>query len=182
MTRMKLIAMMALALSGVARASSRGAAPEPQDLQKKIRHELLMLPWLSIYDNLAFRVDDAGKVTLLGETVRPVLKSSAANVVKQVPGVTSVENQIEVLPLSPNDDRIRLAVARAIYGYPALNRYALGANPSIRVIVKNGNVTLKGVVATTMDSQLAFIQANGVTGAFAVENQLAVESRQLATR
>jgi hyperosmotically inducible periplasmic protein len=182
MTRMKLIAVMTLAVAGLAQASNAVAPVEPQDMEKKIRRELLMLPWLSIYDNLSFRVDGAGKVTLMGETVRPVLKSDAGNIVKRLPGVTGVDNQIEVLPLSPNDDRIRLAVARAIYGFPALNRYALGANPSIRVIVKNGNVTLKGVVANEMDSNLAFIRANGVSGAFQVENQLTVESRLVATR
>jgi hyperosmotically inducible periplasmic protein len=174
---MKLIALMTVALAGFAPASSKTTTPELPDLQKSIRRELVMLPWLSIYDNLSFRVDEAGKVTLMGETVRPVLRSDAANIVKRLPGVTSVDNQIEVLPLSPFDDRVRLAVARAIYGYPALNRYALGALPSIRVIVKNGNVTLKGVVANEMDRNIAFIRANGVTGALTVENQLTIEGQ-----
>jgi hyperosmotically inducible periplasmic protein len=182
MTRMKLIAMMSLALAGLAHASNPVPTPEPQDVVKKIRRELLMLPWLTIYDNLSFRVDDGGKVTLMGETIRPVLKSDAGNIVRRLAGVTSVDNQIEVLPLSPNDDRIRLSVARAVYGHPALNRYALGANPSIRVIVKNGNVTLKGVVASEMDSNIAFLRANGVAGTFQVENQLAVEGKLAQVR
>lgn len=176
---MKLIAMMALTVASAALASSKPAVETP-DLQEQIRKELVTLPWLGIYDNLSFRLED-GKVTLLGETIRPVLKSSAANVVKRLAGVTSVDNQIEVLPLSPYDDRVRLAVARAIYGYGALNRYALGAQPSIRVIVKNGNVTLKGWVATQMDKNLAFIRANGVSGAFVVENHLMVEADRRKT-
>lgn len=179
MTRMKLIAMMALTVTGAALASNKPAVETP-DLQERIRKELVTLPWLGIYDNLSFRLED-GKVTLLGETIRPVLKSSAANVVKRLAGVTSVDNQIEVLPLSPYDDRVRIAVARAIYGYDALNRYGLGAQPSIRVIVKNGNVTLKGWVATQMDKNLAFIRANGVSGTFVVENQLMVEADRRKT-
>ena len=178
MKRMKLIAMMTLtvaSLPGLLLGSSKTTAELP-DLQEKIRKELVTLPWLGIYDNLSFRVEEDGRVTLMGETIRPTLKSSAENVVKRLTGVTSVENQIEVLPLSPYDDRIRLAVARAIYGYGALNRYALGAQPSIRVIVKNGSVTLKGVVANEMDKTIAFIRANGVSGTFAVDNQLMVEA------
>jgi osmotically-inducible protein OsmY len=103
------------------------------------------------------------------------LKSDAENVVKRVEGVASVENQIEVLPLSQFDDRIRLQTARAIYGYPALQRYALGTQPSIHIIVKNGNVTLLGSVSTDMDKQLAFMRANGVPGVFAVNNQLQIK-------
>jgi hyperosmotically inducible protein len=182
MTRMKMIAMMALTMVPASLMANNANAVELPDLQEKIRKELVTLPWLTIYDNLAFRVEDNGKVTLLGETIRPTIRSSAENVVKRLAGVASVENQIEVLPLSPNDDRIRLAVARAIYGYPALNRYGLGALPSIRVIVRNGNVTLKGVVASEMDRNLAFIRASGVSGAFTVENHLVLESTLRASR
>ena len=175
MKRMKLMTVMALTVASLALASSKPATETP-DLREQIRKQLVTLPWLGIYDSLSFRLEEGGKVTLLGETVRPTLKSSAANVVKRLAGVTSVENQIEVLPLSPFDDRVRIAVARAIYGYGALGRYGLGAQPSIRVIVKNGNVTLKGVVANQMDKNLAFVQANGVGGVFAVVNELMVEA------
>ena len=145
-------------------------------LPEKVRRELVMLPWISIYDNLSFRVD-GDTVTLLGSTIRPTIKSSAANVVKKIEGVNRVVNEIEVLPLSPFDDRIRIATARAIYGYGPLQRYALNPNPSIRIIVKNGNVTLQGVVATEMDRNLAFIRANGVSGSFAVRNELRIDNR-----
>ena len=143
-------------------------------LPERVRHELVMLPYVSIYDNFSFRVD-GGTVTLFGSTVRPVLKSSAANVVAKLEGVDRVINEIEVLPLSPYDDRIRLATARAIYGYGPLQRYGLGANPPIRIIVKNGDVSLQGVVASEMDKTLAFVQANGVFGAFRVTNELRTE-------
>ena len=126
-------------------------------------------------DNLSFHVDDGGVVTLNGQTIRPTIKSSAENVVKRLEGVHQVINKIEVLPLSNFDDRIRLAVARAVYGYPALQRYGLGALPPIRIIVKNGDVSLEGIVANSMDKNLAFTRANGVSGVFHVTNNLQVE-------
>jgi hyperosmotically inducible protein len=145
-----------------------------KSLTERVRHELVMLPWVSIYDNMSFRVD-GDTVTLFGSTIRPVLKSSAENVVAKLEGVGRVVNEIEVLPLSPFDDRIRIATARAIYGYPALQRYGMGANPSIRIIVKNGNVSLQGVVASEMDRNLAFLRANAVAGSFTVTNDLRIE-------
>jgi BON domain-containing protein len=151
------------------------AAPPPtlSPLENHVRHELVMLPYLNVFDDISFRVD-GNTVTLFGEVTRPVLKSDAENVVKHVEGVARVENQIEVLPLSSFDDGIRLRTARAIYGYPALQRYGLGAQPSIHIIVKNGNVTLAGFVSTDMDKQLAFLRANSVPGVFAVNNQLQI--------
>jgi|SRR5579862_436719 len=143
-------------------------------LMKEVRHELVMLPYYSVFDNLAYRVDGS-RVTLFGQVVRPTLKSDAENVVKRVEGVTAVDNQIEVLPVSPNDDRIRRAVYRAIFSKPELDRYAMGAIPSIHIIVKNGNVTLVGVVSTEMDKNVANITANGVSGVFKVTNELQVE-------
>ncbi len=163
-----MIASFATAVPAMANNSS------PKPLTERVRHELVMLPWVSIYDNMSFRVD-GDTVTLFGSTIRPVLKTSAANVVSKLEGVSRVINEIEVLPLSPFDDRIRLATARAIYGFPALQRYGLGANPSIRIIVKNGNVSLQGVVASEMDRNLAFMRANGVAGSFAVNNELRIE-------
>lgn len=167
-----LVAAAMIALPALANTKDNRLSP----VEDKVRHELVMLPFTSIYDNLSFRVD-GDTVTLFGATIRPVMKSSAENVVKRIEGVNRVVNNIEVLPLSPFDDRIRLATARAIYGYPALQRYALGANPSIRIIVKNGNVTLQGAVATEMDRNLAFLRANGVFGSFAVTNELRVDNK-----
>jgi hyperosmotically inducible periplasmic protein len=160
----------------VAAAALVPAAPNPTltPLESKVRHQLVMLPYLNVFDDVSFRID-GNTVTLFGDVTRPSLKNDAGNVVKHVEGVTRVENQIEVLPLSPFDDGIRLRAARAIYGYPALQRYAAGAQRSIHIIVKNGNVTLTGFVSSDMDKQLAFMRANGVPGVFAVNNHLQVE-------
>src|SRR5512147_1252863 len=128
-----------------------------------------MLPYYGIFDNLAFKVEGY-KVTLMGEVTRPTLKSEAEAVVKKIEGVESVVNKIEVLPLSPNDDRIRLAVYRAVYGHASLSRYALQSVPPIHIIVRNGNVSLEGVVATDADKNIAGIQAKGVSGVFSVSN------------
>ena len=148
---------------------------------REIRHELVMLPYYGVFDNLAYKVDGY-KVTLMGQVTRPTLKSSAENVVKDIEGVEQVINNIEVLPLSPNDDRIRLAAYRTIYGHPALNRYSLQAVPPIHIIVKNGNITLEGMTANEGDKNIAGIQANGVQGAFGVTNNLRVENSSEDTR
>ena len=149
------------------------AADQPDRISKEVRHELVMLPYYSVFDNLAYRVDGS-KVTLFGQVVRPTLKSDAENVVKKIEGVTSVDNEIEVLPLSPNDDRLRIAVYRAIFSKAELQRYSMGAIPPIHIIVKNGNVTLVGVVDNEMDKNVAGIAANGVPGVFKVTNDLQV--------
>lgn len=143
-------------------------------LEKEVRHELVMLPYYGVFDNLAFKVEGY-KITLLGQVTRPTMKKDAERVVKSIEGVEAVDNQIQVLPLSSFDDRIRMAVYRAIYGHPALNRYALLAVPSIHIIVNNGEVTLEGVAANEGDKNIANIQANGVSGVFAVKNHLSVE-------
>src|SRR5262249_45431301 len=132
-----------------------------------------LLPYYGVFDNLAFRIDGS-KVTLLGQVTRPTLKSGAENVVKNIEGVESVTNQIEVLPLSPNDDQLRLALYRAIYSTTGLDRYALRNVPTIHIIVKNGNASLEGAVATEGDKNLAGIKAMGVAGVFSVKNNLAV--------
>ncbi|HKE34412.1 MAG TPA: BON domain-containing protein [Candidatus Acidoferrum sp.] len=142
-------------------------------LAKEVRHQLVMLPWYSVFDNLAFRID-RDKVTLLGQVTRPVLKSDAETVVKRIEGVASVKNEIEVLPLSPMDDQLRRAEYRAIYSGPGLQRYGMGAIPSIHIIVKNGNVTLEGVVDSEMDKNLANLRANQVPNVFSVKNNLVV--------
>jgi hyperosmotically inducible periplasmic protein len=143
-------------------------------LERMVRHELVMLPHYGVFDNLAFRVDSE-TVTLMGQVTRPTLKASAENVVHNIEGVERVLNQIEVLPLSTNDDRIRIATYRAIYGHSALNRYALQAVPPVHIIVRNGHVTLEGVVANESDRNIVNIQARSVPGVFSVTNNLRIE-------
>ena len=141
---------------------------------RQVRHELVMLPFYGVFDNLVFKLNGR-TVTLLGQVARPSLKSSAERVVKDVEGIESVINQIEVLPNSPNDDSIRIATYRTIYGDNMLYRYGLQAVPPIHIIVKNGNVTLVGVVANEADKNVAGIRANSVSGVFSVKNELSVE-------
>ncbi len=141
---------------------------------KKIRRELVTLPFLGVFDNLSFKMED-GVVTLFGQVSRPSLRKDAQRVVERVSGVDQVINKIEILPLSNFDDRIRLAVFRAVYRQPGLDRLALMANPPIRIIVKNGNVTLEGVVLNKGDATRAFIAANGVPNVFSVKNNLRIE-------
>jgi hyperosmotically inducible protein len=143
---------------------------------KEVRHELVMLPFYGVFDNLAYSVAQDGTVTLTGQVVRPVLKSDAENVTKKIEGVTKVVNNIEVLPASPMDDRIRRATYRAIYGNTVLSQYALRAVPPIHIIVNRGHVTLVGVVARQMDKQIAEMQAKSVSGVFSVTNNLQVEN------
>ena len=145
------------------RASSR--------ISREVRHELIMLPNYGVFDHLAYRLNDA-TVTLLGQVTRPTLKSAAENVMKEIEGVEQVRNEIEVLPASPNDDRIRMEAYRAIYGHTTLNRYALQAVPPIHIIVKNGNLTLEGVVAYEVDRRVAGMRARSVKGVFSVTNNL----------
>jgi hyperosmotically inducible protein len=168
---MRVICLLLLSLVAVF-AQDRAA----ERLSKEVRHELVMLPYYGVFDNLAYRVD-GNKVTLFGQVTRPTLKSDAENVVKKIEGVERVDNQIEVLPVSPNDDRVRLAVYRAIFAKPGLDRYSLMAVPSIHILVKNGNVTLEGVVANEGDKNLASIAANGVPGVFSVKNNLVTEKK-----
>ena len=154
----------------------RGDVDETR-LVQEIRHQLVMLPYYGVFDDLSFRVDPDGTVTLMGAVTRPTLKKDAENVVKHIEGVTKVVNQIEVLPLSPEDDRIRLAEYRAIYGDPAIaTRYGYRAIPSVHIIVKNGHVTLDGVVANEADKDLINVRANSVPGVFSVTNNLRVEA------
>jgi hyperosmotically inducible protein len=144
-------------------------------IYKEVRHELVTLPFYGVFDNLSYKVDPDGTVTLYGQVTRPTLKSDAENVVKRIEGVTRVVNNIEVLPTSMNDDQIRRAVYRAIFGNEVLSQYQMRAVPPIHIIVKNGHVTLEGVVARQMDKQIAGMQANGVPGVFSVTNNLVVE-------
>jgi hyperosmotically inducible protein len=164
-------------------AADRGAIGDRgrERLIREVRHELVMLPYYGVFDNLSYSVN-GDVVTLMGQVTRPTLKSDAENVVKDIEGVSRVENKIEVLPVSPNDDRLRLALYRAIYGDTQLSRYSLQAVPPIHIIVKNGNVTLEGQVANEGDKNIAGVRANGVSGVFSVQNNLRVEGAQNAGR
>lgn len=167
------LAMMAFALSLSAQnatISDRGT----ERLRKQVRHELNMIPYVNAFDYVTFMVDANGNVTLNGEVTNPVVKSDAGNVVKRVEGVEHVDNQIRVLPLSPMDDGLRVRLFRTIYGYPGLQKYALGVTKPIRIIVDGGHVTLVGVVDSQADKNIAGIRANGVPGIFSVDNQLRV--------
>ncbi len=171
------VALFAFATLGAGqdRAAQRDqpSARSQERIQREVRHELLMLPYFGVFDNIAYKVDGF-TVTLLGQVVRPSLKSDAESAVKHIEGVEKVDNQIEVLPPSPMDDGIRMRLFRAIYGYPSLQKYALGVQKPIRIIVKNGHVTLEGVVDNDGDKNLANLRANGVSGIFSVANNLQV--------
>lgn len=156
--------------------TAKDAAKTAEWLQNKVRRELVMLPYYSVFDHITYKVD-GDRVELAGQVHRPTLKSAAARVVQQVEGVGSVTNNIEVLPLSPNDDRIRLAVYRAIYGSSALSRYSLQPVPSIHIIVKNGQVSLEGVAANEMDRNIANMRAHGVPGVFSIAQNIVVEKQ-----
>lgn len=142
-------------------------------IQEEVRHQIVMLPYLDVFDNIAYKVD-GNAVTLLGQVTRPTLKKDAENAVKRIEGVERVDNQIEVLPVSPNDDRLRLNLFRAIYGYGPLQKYALPVIKPIRIIVKSGHATLEGVVDSEADKNMVKIRANGVHGVFSVTNNLTV--------
>ena len=179
-----LAGVLVLGTTGLAFASSTDQASQQvtsstnqrieQRLSGEVRHELNMIPQFTIFDNLAYRVD--GKtVTLVGQVRDAIVKDSAEARVKHLEGVERVDNQIEILPASFNDDRIRRQVARAVFNDPRLFNYGVQSVPPIHIIVKNGHVNLEGVVRTQTDKDDAFIRANGVSGVFSVENNLQVE-------
>ena len=132
-----------------------------------------MLPFYGVFDNLAYRLDGS-KLTLVGQVTRPTLKSDAERMVKRIEGIDTIVNEIEVLPPSPNDDRIRVATYNSIYGHSALFQYSMRAVPPIHILVKNGNVTLDGVVLNQLESAVAHQQARSVPGV-SVENRLRTE-------
>ncbi len=156
-------------------AAANSGAKGQDRITREVRHELVMLPYYGVFDNLTYRVDGT-TVTLMGQVTKPTLKSDAGNVVKGIEGVERVDNKIQVLPLSSIDDGIRLAEYRAIYGTPGLDRYAMQAVPPIHIIVENGKVTLEGVVSTQADKDTAGVRANTVNGVFSVVNNLRLES------
>lgn len=160
--------------------SAQGAAPPErgsqnyeQWLTREVGHQLVQVPWLSVFDNLQYSVTGS-EVTLSGQVWQPVTKDDAQTAVKGIEGVTKVNNNIEVLPLSPFDDEIRRAEYRAVYGAPELQRYAMGVLPSIHIIVKGGHVTLVGTVDNEMDKNVALIRAKSVPNVFSVDDQLQV--------
>ena len=167
---------MAMVLASILLAASFALATTPQaKSMEKVRKELVTLPYYGVYDNLEYKIEGS-TVTLYGQVLNPVTRSDAARRVARIEGVDQVINNIQVLPVSGFDDSIRVREYRAIFRSGSLYRYAMGANPSIHIIVRNGKVTLEGVVSNRMDSQLAYMAANGVPGVFSVTNNLRVES------
>lgn len=160
--------------ASVDQAKSSTDARIEQRLSGEVRHELNMIPQFTVFDNLAYRVDGS-TVTLFGQVRDAIVKDSAEARVKHIEGVERVDNQIEVLPASFNDDRIRRQVAGAVFNDPRLFNYRIQSVPPIHIIVKNGHVNLEGVVRTQVEKDDAFIRANGVPGVFSVENNLQVE-------
>ena len=167
-----------LLAGGLAHASNQPTAlpGSDADVAQRVRHEILTYPRYTLWDDIAYRVSN-GQVELSGAVTQPYKKSDIEHLVKAIPGVTSLSDRIEVLPLSPMDDRLRMQVARAIYSDPTLSRYSLGAIPAIHIIVDNGHVTLEGVVQTAMDKQIAGLRANAAGLSFgSVVNHLQVEN------
>jgi hyperosmotically inducible protein len=164
-----------LGAASVPRDSAQtGSAPQISTLAQKVRHELVMLPYFSVFDDLAFSIEGTDTVVLTGQVTRPILKSDAEGVTRRVAGVGKVVNNIEVLPLSPFDNSIRLAAYRAIFSRPGFAKYAVQAVSPIRIIVKNGNITLNGFVGNQMDKTLADMAARSVPGAFSVTDNLKI--------
>ncbi len=175
-------AALTIMISGMANARPASETHVPQDqVSREVRHELVMLPQFSIFDNLAYKVD-GDTVTLFGQVRNAILKDSAESAVKSIAGVDRVNNQIEILPVSFNDDRIRRKVARAVFDSSQLFRYSIQPVPPIHIIVKNGHVTLDGVVANQGDKNIAGLRANGVSDVFSVENNLTVENQSEARK
>ena len=177
---MAIIMMMAVSLITPAflrEASAKSAAQVDARLVKRIRHELVTLPYYGVFDWLAFEVKPDNTVVLRGQVVRPSTKSDAEARVKDIDGVRGVNNEIQALPPSPQDDRLRVALYRTLYNWDSpLFRYATQSIPSIHIIVDHGRATLKGIVDSKADAQLAYIRARGVPGLFDVKSDLVVSS------
>jgi hyperosmotically inducible periplasmic protein len=151
-----------------------GSRNQPYSLADEVRHELVMLPLLGVFDSLAFSIEDPSTVVLSGQVLRPILKSDAELAVKRLTGVSKVVNNIEVLPLSPFDDAIRVRTYRAIYSTPGFEKYAIQAVSPIRIIVKNGNITLLGAIGSQMDKTMAEMAARSIPGVFSVTDNLTI--------
>jgi hyperosmotically inducible periplasmic protein len=157
--------------------SSNQATPssgkQAKTLQDEIRHSLLMLPYYGVFDELGFKVQ-GDTVTLVGEVSRPYLKDDAEYAVRKIKGISKVVNDIEILPLSPTDDSLRWMTFKAIYSRPGFEKYGLQAKKPIKIIVKNGNITLVGAVGSEFDKVQAEMAAKGVPFAFSVKDELIV--------
>ena len=173
--RSKLLLLLVLGLpSMLCGQTQRQIPPQAEErIAKEVRHEIIMLPYYGVFDDIKYSVHGYD-VTLMGQVTNPTLKQDAGNVVKHIEGVEKVDNQIEVLPVSNFDDGLRLRLYRAIYGFPALEKYAMPVIKPIRIIVKNGHVTLEGVVDSQADKDMAGLRANGVSDVFSVTNNLVV--------
>ena len=174
-----LAAALVFAASAVTTAQTQYDEREgsSQQVSKKVRRALVTLPYYGVFDNLEYKLEGS-TVTLYGQVVRPTTRKDADRRVSRIEGVQQVVNNIEVLPLSPFDDSIRVRTFRKVFRTGALYRYSLGTNPSIHIIVNHGHVTLEGVVANRMDRQLAYVAANGVFGVFSVTNNLQVDRQE----
>jgi|HubBroStandDraft_6_1064221.scaffolds.fasta_scaffold303639_2 hyperosmotically inducible protein len=172
MTRVSVLFTFLIAIASLLPAQGAGDRAQARIL-KEVGHELRMLPYFTVFDNLTYQVN-GNQVVLTGQVTKPTLKEEAGRVVKAIEGVESVTNNIEVLPASPMDDQTRVAVFRAVYGKPGMDRYSHQAMPSIHIIVKNGHVTLEGYVDNEGDKNRAGIYANGVPGVFSVTNNLKI--------
>jgi hyperosmotically inducible periplasmic protein len=170
------IALAATLALGSAPVFAGTGNPPAQDLPSQVLHQLVMIPYYSVFDDLNFSVDN-GVVTLTGDVVNPVVRTDAEGSIKHLAGVTQVVNKINILPPSSMDNHIRAAEYRAIFGYSDMYRYAMGAIPSIHIIVDFGHVTLVGVVNTDADKNVANIRANSVPGVFSVTNSLRVAEK-----
>lgn len=170
------MACIAFFVQAVAQGDKKFSAKAQERITKEVRHRILMLPDFGTFDNIAFKLNGYD-VVLFGQVVEPSLKSDAEKVVKKIEGVEHVENRIEVLPTSGNDDRLRRDLFNAIYRYEPLQHYGVGSNRPIRIIVNHGNVTLEGVVDRESDKNMAGIRANGVPGVFSVRNNLVVPGK-----
>ena len=157
-------------------AMAQSGAIDPQ-LQRRVRRELVTLPYYGVFDNLAYSIN-GDTVTLYGQVVRPTTRSDAEGRVKRIAGVRRVVNNIEVLPLSRFDDDIRRATYRSIARMGGLYRYLQGTNPSLHIVVNRGHVTLEGVVSGSGDRNLANMAARRVPGVFSVTNNLRVEGSE----
>ncbi len=173
--RSKLTVVFAVVVLAASMTVAVPAQPAPQKTMNKVRKELVTLPYYSVFDNLEYEVQ-GDAVTLTGQVLNPITRSDAERRVARIEGIDHVINKIEVLPVSRVDDSIRARSYRAVFRSGNLYRYAMGANPSVHIVVKNGHVTLEGVVSSQMDSQLAYMAANGVPGVFSVTNNLRVGS------
>jgi hyperosmotically inducible protein len=171
----KLMILLVLGVLAISASVVNAAPPDPQRMMEKVRKELVTLPYYGVFDNLAYKVEGS-TVMLFGQVRNPSTRHDAERRIARIEGVDRVVNNIEVLPVSGFDDSIRVRTYRAVFRSGSLYRYSLGANPSIHIVVKNGRVTLEGVVSSKMDSQLAYMAANGVPGVFSVTNNLRIAS------